>query len=68
MADPDTDSSDALQRAKQAQVQSKALREQMAQVAESVAEVEEDVARVHRRLADQGGPIGRRGHEARRLG
>lgn len=57
MADPDTESSDLLQRAKQAQAQSEALREQMARVAEAVAETEQDVARVHRRLAAAGGPL-----------
>src|SRR5215218_3082596 len=57
MADPDPNDSDLLQRAKQAQVQSKALREQVARSAEAVAETEQEVARVHRRLADQGGPL-----------
>lgn len=57
MADPDTDGSDAFQRAEQAQAQSRALREQVAQAAEAVAETEEEVARLHRRLAEQGGPL-----------
>jgi uncharacterized membrane-anchored protein YhcB (DUF1043 family) len=57
MADPDPHDSDLLQRAKQAQSQSKALREQVARSAEAVAETEQDVARVHRKLADQGGPL-----------
>jgi transposase len=57
MADRDTDSSDVLQRAEQAQAQSKALREQVARTAEAVAETEQEVARVHRKLADQGGPL-----------
>ena len=56
MADRDTDSSDVLQRAEQAQAQSKALREQVARTAEAVAETEQEVVRVHRKLADQGGP------------
>jgi hypothetical protein len=45
MADPDIDSSDGLQRAEQAQAQSKALREQVARMAEAVAETEQEVAR-----------------------
>jgi hypothetical protein len=57
MADPDTDNSDLLQRAEQAQAKSKALREQMARAAEAVAKTEQDVARVHRRLAAEGGPL-----------
>ena len=57
MADSDTDSSDLLQRAEQAQAQSKALREQMARAAEAVAATEQDVARVHWRLAAEGGPL-----------
>jgi len=57
MADPDPNESDLLQRAKQAQAQSKALREQVARSAEAVAETEQEVARVHRKLADQGGPL-----------
>jgi hypothetical protein len=57
MADRDTDSSDGLQRAKQAQAQSEALREQVARTAEAVAETEQEVALVHRKLADQGGPL-----------
>jgi hypothetical protein len=56
MADRDTDSSDVLQRAEQAQAQSKALRKQVVWTAEAVAETEQEVARVHRKLADQGGP------------
>jgi hypothetical protein len=56
MADPDVDSADVLQRAEQAQAQSKALREQVALTAEAVAETEQEVARVYRQLADQGGP------------
>ena len=57
MADRDTDSSDVLQRAEQAQAQTKALREQVARTAEAVAETEQEVARVHRELADQDGPL-----------
>ena len=57
MADPDTDSSDLLQRAEQAQAQSKALRERMARAAEAVAKNEQEVVRVHRRLAAEGGPL-----------
>jgi hypothetical protein len=53
MADPDTDSSDALQRAKQAH--SEELRQQIARAAEAIAETEDDVARLHRQLAAQGG-------------
>ena len=55
MADPDPNDSDLLQRAKQTQAQSKALREHVARSAEAVAETEQEVARVHRKLADQGG-------------
>jgi hypothetical protein len=57
MADPDLNDSDLLQRAKPAQAQSKALREQVARSAEAVAETEQEVARVPRKLADQGGPL-----------
>ena len=57
MADRDIDSSDVLQRAEQAQAQSKALQEQLARTAEAVAETEQDVARVHRKLADEGGSL-----------
>ena len=57
MADPNPDSSDALQRSKRAQAHSKALREQVAAVAEALAETERDLARVHRRIADQGGAL-----------
>jgi hypothetical protein len=45
MTDPDADSSDLLQRAEQAQAQSKALRKQIARAAEAVAKTEQDVAR-----------------------
>ena len=45
MADPDPTNPDLFQRAKQAQAQSKALREQVAAAAEAVAEVEEESAR-----------------------
>jgi hypothetical protein len=57
MADHDTDLPDALQRAKQAQAHSRALREQVARAAEAVAETEDDAARLHRQLAAQGGPL-----------
>jgi predicted nucleic acid-binding Zn-ribbon protein len=57
MTGPDADSSDLLQRAEQAQAQSKALRKQMARAAEAVAKTEQDVARVHRRLAAEGGRL-----------
>ena len=57
MDDPATDSSDGLQRAKQAQAQSEALREQVARTAEAVAETELDVARVHEVIAVQGGSL-----------
>jgi hypothetical protein len=42
---PDPNNPNLLQRAKQAQAQSKALREQVAAAAEAVAEVEEQIAR-----------------------
>jgi len=57
MTDPDADGSDLLQRAEQAQAQSKALRKQIARAAEAVAKTEQDVARVHRRLAAEGGRL-----------
>ena len=57
MTDPDTDSSEVLERAKMAQAQSKALRGQVAHAAEMMAEVEQEVARVHKQLADDGGPL-----------
>jgi hypothetical protein len=43
MTDPDADGSDLLQRAEQAQAQSKALRKQIARAAEAVAKTEQDV-------------------------
>jgi hypothetical protein len=55
MADPDADSSDALQRAKQAQARSEELREQIVRAAKAIAETEDDVARLHRQFAAQGG-------------
>jgi hypothetical protein len=55
MADPDTDRSHMLERAKQ--VQSKALREQVAGAAEAVAETEQESARLHKRFTDEGGPL-----------
>jgi len=63
MADPDPNEHDLLQRAKQAQAQSKALREQVAAAAEAVADVEEDSVRVHRTLAEQGGPLAEEARE-----
>ena len=63
MADPDPTNPDLLQRAQQAQVQSKALRERVAAAAEAVAEVEEESARVHRTLAEQGGPLAEEARE-----
>jgi hypothetical protein len=63
MADPDPTNPDLLQRAKQAQAQSKALREQVAAAAEAVAEVEEESARVHRTLAEQGGSLAEEARE-----
>jgi hypothetical protein len=56
MADPDPNSPDPVQRAKQAQARSKALRKQVARTAEAVAETEQDSAQLHRRLAAAGGP------------
>jgi hypothetical protein len=56
MADPDPNSPEPLQRAKQAQARSRALRKQIARTAEAVAETEQDSAQVHKQLAAAGGP------------
>jgi hypothetical protein len=63
MADPDPNNPNLFQRAKQAQAQSKALREQVAAAAEAVADVEEESARVHRTLAEQGDPLAEEARE-----
>jgi hypothetical protein len=63
MADSDSDSSDALQRARQTQAQSKALREQVAALAEAVAATEQESARVHKRLAEEDGPLAAKARE-----
>ena len=57
MADPDPDSPEPVQRAKQAQARSRALRKKVARTAEAVAETERDSAQLHRRLAAAGGPL-----------
>jgi len=57
MTDPDPNSRDHLQRAKQARARSRALRMQVGRTAEAIADTEQDSAQLHKRLAAAGGPL-----------